>query len=206
MRRVSGERRNGALRVVPRLTTMATVAAVVLAAAGFLLAAGACDDEGPQDRTGDAAVDGTIQNILDGDRDAFRDALAAVERPCKQPGTADIGELACPEGTSGDTAEVFQVTACHAEYRVPEQFGEVVETFLGAGSAANDWKLYAAYRGTDELLGETYRVVFADGNGAGRVAWIRSSGKVVLMELGCGETVPSALIEGVTEFVVAPAD
>ncbi len=117
-----------------------------------------------------------------------------------------MGELLCPEGTTGATARVFQVTACHAEYRVPEQFDEVVEAFFGAGSSANDWKVYAAYRGTDELFGETYRLVFADGNGGGRVAWIRSSGKVVLVELGCGATAPAAFVEGVTGFVVAPGD
>lgn len=177
---------------------------------GLLLAAAiavaACGGDDAEQWTGEARVDSLIQDILDGDRDAFRDALGTVERQCKQPGTADVGEVTCPDGTSGDTAEVFQVTACHAEYRAPEQFGEVVEAFLGAGSATKDWKLYAAYLGTDELFGETYRVVFADGNGAGRVAWIRPSGKVVLVELGCGETAPSAFVEGVTGFVVAPAD
>ena len=174
--------------------------------AATVAAAAACGGDDSEQWTGEASVDSLIQDILDGDRDAFRDALATVERPCKQPGTADVGELPCPDGTSGDTAEVFQVTACHAEYRGPEQFGEVVEAFLGAGSAANGWKLNAAYRGADELFGETYRVVFADGNGAGRVAWIRSSGMVVLVELGCGETPPAAFVTGVTDFVVAPSD
>ena len=187
------------------MTTLKNFSRCLMLAA-TMAAVAACGGDDSEQWTGEASVDSLIQDILDGDRDAFRGVLSTVERPCKQPGAADVGEVPCPDGSPGDTAEVFQVTACHAEYRVPEQFGEVVEAFFGAGSAANDWKLYAAYRGTDELFGETYRVVFADGNGAGRVAWIRSSGMVVLVELGCGETAPSALIEGVTEFVVAPAD
>lgn len=176
----------------------------------FVLAAPlavSCGDDGERgDGTGDAAVDATIRGILGGDRDRFRDSLEAVERECKPAGTTDVGELRCPEGTTGATAQVFQVTGCHAEYRAAEQLGDVAEAFFGEGSAGDNWKLYAVYRGIDDLFGDTYRVVFADGNGAGRVAWVRSSGKVVLVELGCGETVPSAFVEGVTGFVVAPGD
>lgn len=171
-----------------------------------VIAVAACGGDDAEQWTGKALVDSLIQEILDGDRDAFRDALATVERPCKQPGTADVGELTCPDGTTGDTAEVFQVTGCHAEYRAAEQFGEVAEAFFGAGSAGNDWKLYAVYRGIDDIFGETYRVVFVDGNGDGRAAWVRSPGKVVLVELGCGATAPAAFVEGVTGFVVAPGD
>ncbi len=174
--------------------------------AAMVAAAAACGGDDSERWTGEASVDSLIQDILDGDRDAFRDALATVEHPCKQPGTADVGELPCPDGTSGDTAEVFQVTGCHAEYRAPEQFSEVAAAFFGAGSAGDHWKLYAVYRGIDDLFGETYRVVFADDNGDGRAAWIRASGKVVLVELGCGATAPAAFVEGVTGFVVAPGD
>ncbi|MCC7088607.1 MAG: hypothetical protein M9925_03915 [Chloroflexi bacterium] len=170
------------------------------------IAAVACGGDERDDWTGDAAVDATIRLVLDGDRDAFRDSLEAVERQCKPAGTTDVGELPCPEGTTGATARVFQVTGCHAEYRAAEQFGEVAEAFFGAGSAGNDWKLYAVYRGIDDIFGETYRVVFVDGNGDGRAAWVRSPGKVVLVELGCGATAPAAFVEGVTGFVVAPGD
>ncbi|NJD65868.1 MAG: hypothetical protein FIB00_11610, partial [Chloroflexi bacterium] len=132
------------------------------------IAAVACGGDERDDWTGDAAVDATIRLVLDGDRDAFRDSLEAVERQCKPAGTTDVGELPCPEGTTGATARGFQVTGCHAEYRAAEQFGEVAEAFFGAGSAGNDWKLYAVYRGIDDIFGETYRVVFVDGNGDGR--------------------------------------
>lgn len=169
------------------------------------IAAAACGGDERDAWTGNAAVDATIRVVLDGDRDAFRDSLEAVERECMPAGTTDVGELPCPEGAT-DTTEVFQVTACHAEYRVPEQFGEVTEAFFGAGSAGDHWKLYAVYRDSDDIVGETYRVVFVDGNGDGRAAWIRTSGKVVLVEIGCGATAPAAFVEGVTGFVVAPGD
>ncbi|MBE0610587.1 MAG: hypothetical protein IH609_14500 [Dehalococcoidia bacterium] len=116
----------------------------------FVLAAPlavACGDDGERgDWTGDAAVDATIRGILDGDRDRFRDSLEAVERECNPAGATDVGELPCPEGTTGATVRVFQVTGCHAEYRAAEQFDDVAEAFFGAGGAANGWKLYASYR------------------------------------------------------------
>jgi hypothetical protein len=48
----------------------------------MVVAVAACGDDDAEQWTGEARVDSLIHDILDGDRDALRDALATVERPC----------------------------------------------------------------------------------------------------------------------------